>query len=170
MSSDVERRPVAEIGVCTLVVAACLVVLWQASSLPPGTFEPLGSAPVPQATACIVILCCLVVIFSAARWMRKQDINGDPGITLKQHVHREFSGRSPYGALVMLFSTVVYTALLHSRLIPFGVLTFMFLLLVIWALNDFRRQAVIPASITALVFGFGTQLVFTRIFVIDLPV
>jgi len=170
VSNETVRRPIAEIGACTLVILVCTIVLWQASSLPPGSFEPLGSAPVPQATACIVILCCLVVIFSAIRFMYRQS---NPAITqspLKHHVKDEFTGRSPYGALIMLASTVGYTALLHSRLIPFGLLTFFFLFLLIWSLNNFNRRSLIPATIVAVIFGFGTQFVFTRIFVIDLPV
>lgn len=170
MSFNPVRRPIAEIGVCTLVIAVCVVLLWQASDLPPGSFEPLGSAPVPQATAGIVIVCCLIVIITALRRMFRRSDREYSGSALKHHLKDEFVGRSPNGALVMLGATVGYTALLHSRLIPFGALTFVFLLLVIWALNNFRRQSLIPAAITAVVFGFGTQLVFTKIFVIDLPV
>jgi len=170
MSFNPVRRPIAEIGVCTFVIAVCIVLLWQASGLPPGSFEPLGSAPVPQVTACIVIVCCLIVIFTALRRIFRRSDRQYTGSALKHYVKDEFVGRSPNGALVMLGSTVVYTALLHSRLIPFGALTFVFLLLVIWALNNFRRQSLIPAAITAVVFGFGTQLVFTKIFIIDLPV
>lgn len=189
MQSAPVRRPVAEIGVCTLVILVCIIVLWQASSLPPGSFEPLGSAPVPQATACIVILCCLIVIAGAVRRMRQpvEETTGDQttgdqtapqtvpqtvpmSSAFKHHVKDEFVGRSPYGALVMLGATIAYTALLHSRLIPFGVLTFVFLLLVIWALNNFKRRSLLPAALTAIVFGFGTQFIFTKVFIIDLPV
>lgn len=170
MSLDPPVRPIAEIGVCTLVIVVCVVLLWQASKLPPGSFEPLGSAPVPQATAVIIIVCSVIVIFTALRHMFRRSDREYTESTIKHHVKDEFVGRSPYGALVMLGATVGYMALLHSRLIPFGALTFLFLLLVIWALNNFRRQSLIPAAITAVVFGFGTQFVFTKIFIIDLPV
>lgn len=174
MSSGPVRRPVAEIGVCTLIIGVCIIVLWQAASLPPGSFEPLGSAPVPQATAGIVIFCCLLVMAGAVRRIRQQsgEETETPPVNaaIRHHVKDEFVGRSPYGALVMLGATIAYTVLLQSRLIPFGVLTFVFLLLVIWALNNFRRRSLLPSTLTAIVFGFGTQFIFTRVFVIDLPV
>lgn len=156
-----ERRPVFDIGVGLLIIAICSVVLWQASRLPPGSFEPLGSGPVPQVTAAIVILCCLVVVVRGFLLLRREP----------KSAPREAAARpSSYGAIVMFGGAVAYVAALHLRLLPFGMMTFVFLLLVIWALEDFERRALIPSAVTAAIVGFGVEYLFTRVFVVDLPV
>ena len=158
-----EQRTIAEIGVCSLIIIVCAVILWQAAKLPPGSFEPLGSAPVPQATAGIVIICCLVVIGRAVVQIRRQP-------PLGSHVRDEFSGRSPWNAIVMFGGTLAYVGMLQLGVLSFGVLTFVFLLLLIWSLNQFRKASLLPATVTAAVCGFGIEYLFTRVFVVDLPV
>lgn len=44
-----------EVWVSLLVILICVIFLWESWDLPPGSFEPLGSGPVPQATAFVVI-------------------------------------------------------------------------------------------------------------------
>ncbi len=157
-----DRQPIAEIGVCTLVIIICAVLWRQASYLPPGSFEPLGSGPVPQVTAAIVILCCLWIILRAVLQMR-----GGAGVFAE--IRKETHGRSPYGAIVMLGASVTYVSVLHLRLLPFGIATFIFLALLIWSLENFRRRALLPAALTAALVGFGTEFLFTNVFVVDLP-
>lgn len=153
-----DRSALTEIGVAGLVIAICAVLLWQSLSLPPGSFEPLGSAPVPQATAAIVVLCCLVVIARAVRRRRAgRPADAAPPAT------------SPASAVVIAVGTLAYVALLHTRLVHFGLLTFAFLLAVIWALEKFRRGALLPAGVVAGVVGFGCHYVFTQFFIVDLP-
>ena len=158
-----EQRSIAEIGVCTLIIIICAVILWQAAKLPPGSFEPLGSAPVPQATAGIVICCCLIVIVRAIVQIRRQPPRA-------HHVRDELTGRSPRNAIVMLGGTLAYVGLLQLGMLSFGVLTFAFLLLLIMTLNRFSKSSLLPATITAALFGFGIEFLFTRVFVVDLPV
>ena len=62
-----DQRSYTEIGVAALVILICAVVLVQANDLPPGTFEPLGSGPVPIYTSLIIILCCVIVIMRAIK-------------------------------------------------------------------------------------------------------
>lgn len=157
-----DRQPIAEIGVCTLVIVICSVLWWQASYLPPGSFEPLGSGPVPKVTAAIVILCCIAIIIRAVLQIRR-----GPGAAYE--IRNQFSGRPPYGAVVMLGGAIVYVGVLHLRLLPFGIATFIFLVLLIWALEDFRKRTLIPATLTAAIVGFGTEYLFTNVFVVDLP-
>lgn len=158
-----EQRTIAEIGVCSLIIIICALILWQAAKLPPGSFEPLGSAPVPQATAGIVIGCCLIVMVKAIIKIRRHH-------SLAHHVRDELIGRSPWNAIYILGGTLAYVALLQLGKLSFGVLTFAFLLLLILTLNRFRRHSLLPATITAALFGFGIEFLFTRVFVVDLPV
>ena len=56
-----------EVWVSVLMMLICAVFLWESWDLPPGTFEPLGSGPVPKATAFVIIFCCIWVIISSLK-------------------------------------------------------------------------------------------------------
>ncbi len=156
------RNPVTEILVCAFIALICMVFFIQAWSLPPGTFEPLGSGPVPLATAAIVIICCLVIIVSRARTLFR-------GVGLGHQFKNEFTGRSPYGPLVTLGLTVVYVTALDLNVASFGIITFVFLAILIAALENFKPKVFIPALIVAAIVSFGVEYMFTNVFVIDLP-
>nr|WP_306267274.1 tripartite tricarboxylate transporter TctB family protein [Pararhizobium sp. IMCC3301] len=157
-----DRRPLTEIGVSALIALITAVFLVQALALPPGRFEPLGSGPVPIWTAAIVILCCLAVIVGAALSMR--------GTSIARTAHREFSGGHPIGGAIVLGLTVAYVGALQLKLAGFGIVTFVYLLLLILGLEGFARRRILPAAILSALAAFGAQYVFTEIFVVDLPV
>lgn len=157
-----DRRPLTEIGVAALIAAICTVMLLQALALPPGRFEPMGSGPVPTWTAIIIIVCCLVVIVRATRTLlerRKAEI-----------VPSELAGVNPMGGVMLLGLTVIYVAALQLKIAGFGLITFVYLLLLILGMEGFKRYRVLPAVILSAVAAFGAQYVFTEIFVVDLPV
>ena len=58
--------PRVDISVCLFLIVICCAVLVEAAKLPPGSFEPLGSAPIPRATAGLIIFLCLLVVGRAA--------------------------------------------------------------------------------------------------------
>ena len=157
-----DRRPIAEIGVSLVISAICAVFWIEAAKLPPGSFEPLGSGPVPKYTAIIVILCCAVVIVRALR-----QVAAGPG--LAADFRAEFAGGSPIGALVLVGLTLGYALVLHFKLLAFGVVTAIYLFLLIWLLEDMRWRAALPAAIVAAVAAFGVEYLFTRVFIVDLP-
>lgn len=157
-----DRRPLTEIGVSALIALICAVFLVQALALPPGRFEPLGSGPVPTWTAIIVIVCCLAVIVSAALSLR--------GKNIARAAHFEFSGGYPMGGVMMMGLTVAYVGALHVKLTGFGIVTFVYLVLMILGMEGFARRRILPAVILSAIAAFGAQYVFTEIFVVDLPV
>jgi hypothetical protein len=157
-----DRRPLTEIGVSALISLICAVFLTQALALPPGRFEPLGSGPVPIWTSVVVIACCLAVIVSAALSLR--------GTSIVAAAQLEFSGGYPIGGVTMMGLTVTYVAALHLKLAGFGIITFVYLLLMILSMEGFSRRRLFPAVILSAVAAFGAQYVFTEIFVVDLPV
>lgn len=157
-----DRSPLTEIGVSALIALICAVFLIQALALPPGRFEPLGSGPVPTWTAGIVIVCCLGVMVSAARALRGQSI--------AEAANSEFSGGHPLGGVMMMGLTVAYVGALDLKLAGFGIITFIYLLLMILGMEGFARRRIVPAVILSAVAAFGAQYVFTQIFVVDLPV
>ncbi len=157
-----QKNPITQILVCGFVALICLVFLINAWSLPPGTFEPLGSGPVPLVTAAIVIICCLVIIIGQARILFR-------GGQIERQFRMEFMTRSPYGPLVTLGLTVVYVTALDLKVASFGIITCVFLTILISALENFRLKSLLPAFIVAVIVSFGVEYMFTNVFVVDLP-
>lgn len=153
-----DRRRQFEIGASLVVILACAVLIYESLGLPPGSFEPLGSAPVPQFTAGLIILLCVVVIVST---IRKR---GGTETAVENDVKDE-----PVSALLLVALTLLYVLLLHFRVMGFGTLTAGYLFVVISALERFRPRALIGAAIVGVIVGFGVQYLFTQVFVVDLP-
>jgi hypothetical protein len=146
------------LGLCLIVV--CGAVLGEARRIPAGVFEPLGSAPLPQATAGLIILLALVVMGRALAALR-QGARGRPpeeGLVLR-----------PLDAAAVVGLSVLYVLAMALRVVDFALLTAAFLMVTIGVLTRFERRLLPLIVVLALVTGFGCQYVFTRIFVVDLP-
>jgi hypothetical protein len=151
--------PRTDIGVALLVIVLCCALLWQAAKLPPGSFEPLGSAPVPQATAGLIVLLCLWVIARAGVVLRRGEVPAGADETVPR----------PLDAAGVFLLTVVYVLAMAFRLGEFAILTSIFLFVTIGLLIRFERRRLPIAAVVALIMGYGCRYVFTRIFVVDLP-
>ena len=146
-----------EIGVSGALVALCLAVLWETRRIPSGRFEPLGSAPVPQATAVLVILLSLVVAVWAAR---------TPGGEEDEPLG--YAPR-PLDAWVVAALTVGYVLAMQARVMGFAPLTTLFLVATIGSLTRFRLRGLPLVVLVSAITGWGCAFVFTRVFVVDLP-
>ncbi len=147
-----------EVWVSLLVILICVIFLWESWDLPPGSFEPLGSGPVPQATAFVVIFCAGLVILNAL----KKSVQ----ISENEETQEKPSIRA---GLIISSATVVYSMVLHLRLMPFAWMTTLFLIITIWGLEKFDRKKFLPALITAIIIGFASEYLFTEVFIVDLP-
>ena len=147
-----------EVWVSLLVILICVIFLWESWDLPPGSFEPLGSGPVPQATAFVVIFCAGLVILNA----RKKSVQ----LSENEETQEKPSVRA---GLIISSATVVYSLVLHFRLMPFAWMTTLFLIITIWGLEKFDRKKFLPALITAIIIGFASEYLFTEVFIVDLP-
>ena len=158
--------PRLDISIATFLIAVCLAVLWESRRIPPGVFEPLGSAPVPQATAIILIALCLVVLVRAAVRLSPGHRDVRP-----EEIEQEFPPppENPRAVLITGIMTVAYVIILMSELASFALITTIFLFALISTLARFERRALIAAAIIAVSMGYGCQYVFTEIFVVDLP-
>jgi hypothetical protein len=152
--------PRTDLGLALFLIVVCGAVLWEARSIPPGVFEPLGSAPIPQATAGLIVLMALVVMGRALVALRRQARARPAGEDLALR---------PLDAAAVIAFTVLYVLAMALRLLDFAILTALFLVLTIGALTRFERRLLPLIVVIALVTGFGCQYVFTRIFVVDLP-
>ena len=147
-----------EVWVSLLVILICVIFLWESWDLPPGSFEPLGSGPVPQATAFIVIFCAGLVIFNALK----------KSVQLSENEETKEKPSIRAGFIISL-ATVFYSLVLHFRLMPFAWMTTLFLVITIWGLEKFDRKKFLPALITAIIIGFASEYLFTEVFIVDLP-
>lgn len=151
--------PHADLWFGTFLIAVCAATLWETRGIPPGTFEPLGSAPVPQAVAVSIIVLTLAVMVRAWLSARAGRRGGVPSAA---------APRLADAALVSAL-TIVYALALHFRLGRFDVLSSVYLFLTIGLLVRFERKSLPIVAAVSLIVGFGCQYVFTRVFVVDLP-
>ena len=147
-----------EVWVSLLVILICVIFLWESWDLPPRSFEPLGSGPVPQATAFVVIFCAGLVILNAFK----------KSVQLSENEETQ-EKPSVRAGLIISSATVVYSLVLHLRLMPFAWMTTLFLIITIWGLEKFDRKKFLPALITAIIIGFASEYLFTEVFIVDLP-
>ena len=152
--------PRTDLGLALFLIVVCGAVLWEARSIPPGVFEPLGSAPIPQATAGLIVLLALMVMGRALHAIVRPAPARPAGEDLALR---------PLDAAAVIGLTVLYVLAMALRLLDFAILTALFLVLTIGALVRFERRLLPLIVVIALVTGFGCQYVFTRIFVVDLP-
>lgn len=148
--------PRLDIGLGLFLIVACAVVLWESRTIPPGSFEPMGSAPVPQVTAILIILLALTVIVRACLGSWDDRLDKD-------------SELRPMDAAVFIGLTILYAGAIHLRIATFGIITTVFLILTIGFLTRFEKRLLPAVIVVALVTAFGCQYIFTRIFVVDLP-
>ncbi|MDH3452637.1 MAG: hypothetical protein OEN20_09465, partial [Gammaproteobacteria bacterium] len=112
--------PRTDIGFAAFLVAVCAATLWETREIPPGSFEPLGSAPVPQAVAGLILVLSLLVMVRAWRQLRAGAGNAPPDVEPRWA-----------DVLVVAAFTVAYALALHLRLGRFDVLTAVYLFITI---------------------------------------
>lgn len=179
-----------DIGLMTFIIAVCIAVLVESWDLPPGTFEPLGSGPVPQAVAFFIIGLCTIILVRAAITLIRH--NGEQKTDAQ--VNLEIEGKTagfrprPWSAMAVLAFSGLYITILYLGVMGFGIVTVFFIFGIIMfligmeplracgrLLTTFDRthlraaRPVLIAAAIALIMGFGCEIVFTKVFYIDLP-
>lgn len=179
-----------DIGLMTFIIAVCVAVLVESWDLPPGTFEPLGSGPVPQTIAFVIIGLCSIVLVRAVITLARHNGVQKTGEKVNLEAEEKATGFSPrpWSAVAVLLLSGLYIAILYVGIIGFGIVTVFFLFGIIVFLvgmgpvrafgrliTTFDRvhlaaaRPVLIAAAIALIMGFGCEIIFTKIFYIDLP-
>lgn len=179
-----------DIGLMIFIIGVCVAVLVESWDLPPGTFEPLGSGPVPRVIAYIIIVLCSIILVRAAITLRKNSgrrVNGEESGFSPEEAAARFNPR-PLSAVAVLFLSGLYIVILYLGIMGFGIVTTLFLFGIIVFLigrepvRAFRRlittfdrthleaaRPVLIAAVIAVIMGFGCEFVFTEVFYVDLP-
>ena len=163
-----ETSPKVELGFSFFLMVLSVVIFLETLSLPPGSFDPVGSAGFPRLISAAIGILSLTILIRAAR----RDLVGSKSTASSATPNNAVSPtfrRRPDLALGFYALSLVYVTVLALRLISFGICTVLFLLTSIGMLTRFYYKRLPIVLLIALVIGFGCQYIFTRVFVLDLP-
>jgi hypothetical protein len=180
-----------DIGLMSFIIAVCVAVLVESWDLPPGTFEPLGSGPVPRAIAFVIIgLCSIILVRAFITLAKKPDEEQKTAEQINLEAEDKAAGfrPRPWSAVAVLLFSGLYIGILYLGIMGFGIVTVIFLFTIVVFLvgmgpvRAFGRLIitfdrthlaaagpVLIAAAIALIMGFGCEIVFTKIFYVDLP-
>jgi putative tricarboxylic transport membrane protein len=162
--SEARKNAFIEIIVALLLAALAFVFFISTLDLPAPRREPLGSAAMPQVVCGCILLFCGIIAFRAVRILRaERPVADSPQPRPAGHRRRVDL------AVKLLGLTLVFIAVLQTRLVPNEILTPVFLMASMLMLNDFRRSAWFPSLLLAVGLGLLTDHLFTEFFYIDLP-
>ncbi|MEZ5861575.1 MAG: tripartite tricarboxylate transporter TctB family protein [Geminicoccaceae bacterium] len=153
------REPLADILFAVAVLALAGIVWWGTASLPPPRYEPLGSAALPRTLAVVMALLGLVLLGRA--WAgRRQAAPAAVGLGFRPR---------PWLAVGVLAVLVLYVAAMDLRLLGFVPASILALVLIGAMLTGFDRRRLPWLAGFVVILVIGVQLLFTRVFYIDLP-
>lgn len=147
----------AETSVALLAIALAGWFLAEGSTLKPGVFEPIGPGAVPMGVAVVTIVLGVMVMVSRLRVWRRAGVGEDR------------AGEDWALTLGVSALTIVYCVVLNLGLLRYGLVTAIYLALVIVGMAPQRRTALPWAVGIGLVTGFGLDHIFRHLLVADLP-
>ena len=152
------RIPYLDIVISLSLVALAIVVLIAAKEIPPPFFDPIGSAAFPKYTAYLIIFLALVIGIRSILLSQLLPIESKRGFKLE-----------PILAAYTVGVPALYVLSMNLGWASFRIATTLFIFALAALLSRFDKRVLIVSAITAPVFGFGGQYLFTEVFYMDLP-
>lgn len=148
-----------EILTTVLMIALSVVGYIEARKIVGMSFDPLGPKAFPVGISLLLIGVCGLVLFLPL--VRRRTASAD-----RKHIPASAFAR----VLVMLVLVILYGIAVFSVRLPLSLMTLCFVLLAAATLpmKNRRRDGLIVLG-TGLITGFGAELIFTRLFFVDLP-
>jgi hypothetical protein len=146
----------AEAAVALLSIALSAWFLAEGSTLEPGVFEPIGPGAVPMGVAVLTLVLALLVLLAR---MRQSRSTADEAAAAE-----DWAQTFGVGAI-----TLGYCAALQFGVLRYGLLTTVYLAIVIFVMAPQRRTALPWALGIGVVTGFGLDAIFRHLLVADLP-
>lgn len=159
-----ESPPSTDISLGVALILVALTTIYGTLDLPAGSFEPLGSASIPQYVSGGIIVLSIWIIARAFARARQQ--GGPPNA---EGADESDFPRRPGLAIALVGFAVVYVGVMAMDWLRFSIATALFSVAAIGMLSKFERRLLPAIVILALVLGAGLEYTFTEIFVIDLP-
>lgn len=146
----------AEAAIALLSIALSAWFLAEGSTLKPGVFEPIGPGAVPMGVAAVTLVLAVLVLLARMRQSRSPAAGSSSA--------EDWPLTLGVGAM-----TLGYCAVLHFGVLRYGLVTAVYLALVIVVMAPQRRTALPWAAGIGLVTGFGLDAIFRHLLVADLP-
>ena len=155
--------PGVNLGLALFVIAGAIIFFIETLRLPEGIYEPLGSAPVPQAVSLVVLALAAWMAIAACRELARRHPGQDmaPAFDFRRHALRP---------VLVIGMTFLYVLVMQAALMGFGLATTFFLFAAITVLQRPSPATLLAAALLAAIAGFGGQWLFTQVLIIDLPV
>lgn len=139
--------------------------LWAAGQITGISFDPLGSTAAPYVIGGAVILLSLACVVKLTRYW--------PGGARRQNFDEEqrvYTSRDIVDVLGLLGLIMVYVFSMFNLHIPFSLATLALLPIAACILDRSYKTPHMPVAVAVGAFiGFGGELLFTKVFFVDLP-
>lgn len=141
---------------------ACLLAAGQISG---ASFDPLGSTAIPYAVGIFIVgltsLCTLKTIRSLQA--QKSTAANETDVEIIEL-------RALADSVLMLFLAITYVASVFIFQIPFSIGTLVFVPAASCLLHrSFEKRTLLIGIAAGVIIGFGGELLFTKVFFVDLP-
>ncbi|WP_068313715.1 tripartite tricarboxylate transporter TctB family protein [Polycladidibacter hongkongensis] len=132
-------------------------------SLPPPMFEPVGSAFVPQVFAVVIWACAVTEAVRTTRIIRMTAGQKEPG--QQTSFIASMLAKAGY---ILFFAAILLV--FDSAWVPFSLLAALLFIGTTFACGlSITRRSLLNASILGLAFGLMLELVFTKVFFVNIP-
>ena len=156
MMSKLKQVALADWVLAAMMVAASVAGFAASFGLPPPALEPIGPAMFPRATAIILLLLALQVLWEALQ---------SGGETAAASGYRR-----RYDLLIVLaVATVLYIGVMQLAWLGFREATVVYVFALSMALFDLKVRYLLPVAVLAIVLGAGLSWLFTSLLYVDLP-
>lgn len=169
MPSSGKSSSTIDLMLAVVVLAICGVVLHGSGSIRDLPYEPLGASFFPIVISLILGVMAFILLFKSMVEILKvkQETIIDENLKIDE-VHSQFRKR-PLLAFITVGFTLVYIALLSSKLVGFRLGTILFVAAVGTVISRFNPRKSFISLMLGLALGVGLYYIFTKIFIVDLP-
>lgn len=153
-------------------LAYAVFLYFGALHVPPPIFDPLGSAAVPKIAAFLIALLSVVILMTGLR--QRSIPNTEPSVGTDADVAEDEDEDAPVTprydlGICLLGFCAAYVAGMEFGVLGYPVATAIFLFASGLLLGGLNARNVLLSLIISLVVGFGSDLVFSEFFYIQLP-
>jgi putative tricarboxylic transport membrane protein len=147
-------------------LAYAVFLYFGALHVPPPIFDPLGSAAVPKIAAFLIALLSVVILMTGLR--QRSTSRTELSVGTEDEEDAPVTPRYDLGICLLGFCAA-YVAGMEFGVLGYPVATAIFLFASGLLLGGLNARNVLLSLIISLVVGFGSDLVFSEFFYIQLP-
>lgn len=147
-------------------LAYAVFLYFGALHVPPPIFDPLGSAAVPKIAAFLIALLSVVILMTGLR--QRSTSRTELSVGTEDDEDAPVTPRYDLGICLLGFCAA-YVAGMEFGVLGYPVATAIFLFASGLLLGGLNARNVLLSLIISLVVGFGSDLVFSEFFYIQLP-